>query len=159
MYAIRSYYVANTKKINDLTETVKDIADKTNLLAINASIEAARAGIHGKSFAVVANEVHMLSLNTNESANCISSTIQEINQQTKELAHVSNNISKQNTNNIEENNISLEIANLIDAYSLQNIDENEQLKETIQRLNLTVDHINSTFNTLINTSNQSYNFV
>jgi len=73
----------NSRTINEMSGTIREIASQTNLLALNAAIEAARAGESGRGFAVVADEVRRLALHSQESAAEISRNIESVQQHIK----------------------------------------------------------------------------
>lgn len=99
----------DSDKVKESLSIITDIADQTNLLALNAAIEAARAGEQGRGFAVVADEVKALSKRTKDAAVDVTGTINDFSSRVEEMVQQAD----------DSNHIATEVSDMVSGFKVQ----------------------------------------
>ncbi|WP_085521095.1 globin-coupled sensor protein [Tuberibacillus sp. Marseille-P3662] len=143
-----------SKEIDNIVHIVTNIAEKTNMLALNASIESARAGEHGKGFAVVAEEVRKLAEQTKDSVSNVTELIQTTNEQ---INNISTNmldidqLMSKSTDNMEEINQFFDA--IVTAMS-ENRAYNTSIEQELESLTQVIEEMNRAMSQVASSASQ-----
>jgi methyl-accepting chemotaxis protein len=133
----------SSQQIGSVLEVIRSIADQTNLLALNAAIEAARAGEAGRGFAVVADEVRSLAKRTQDSVEEIRQVIEGLQSGTREVVGTMATSHEQAQNSVRQVELAVSALRRISAAVGMITDMNLQIASAAEEQSLVAEEINS----------------
>lgn len=135
-----------SSEVSSILDVITGIADQTNLLALNAAIEAARAGEHGKGFAVVADEVRKLAEQSQNSAKQIYEIIQGIQKDTESSVQIMARVIDDVQTGVKVSHEAIEKFNLILQSTKEITPQMEDISTTVQKMSTEINGVVSIIN-------------
>ena len=132
----------DSKTIGSVLDVIRSIAEQTNLLALNAAIEAARAGEQGRGFAVVADEVRSLAMRTQESTEEISGIISTLQSRTKSIVQLMSKSQEQGEESVEQATIAGQLLLQINLDVTNIMDMSTQIAAAIEEQSMVAAEVN-----------------
>ncbi|MFB2680109.1 methyl-accepting chemotaxis protein [Shewanella mangrovisoli] len=132
----------DSETIGSVLDVIRGIAEQTNLLALNAAIEAARAGEQGRGFAVVADEVRSLAMRTQTSTQEIANIIQTLQSRTRAIVQLMDASQKQGAESAEQAAAAGELLKLINTDVHNIMDMSTQIAAAIEEQSMVAAEVN-----------------